>query len=110
MSYEIVRIIGSESKQGIQRESTLVKINPTVCRGEKSFDLYEIDHVIVEAMRIMDGDTEYEETHVVASDENGTILPSILYLGTKALSVAEAMFGIGEHNYVPMVDNDESGV
>jgi hypothetical protein len=100
MSYEIVKTIGSEDTGRVQRESFLVKVDPIVCRGNKSLDLYEIDHVIVEALRIFDSGVAYEETHVVASDASGTIHDAILYQATRALTVPEAMFSIGEHNYI----------
>lgn len=100
MTYEIIREIGTENKPNIQRESTLVKISPTLCRGEKSFELYEIDHVIVEAMRIISDGRTYEETHIVASDEKGTIHPAVLYAATRALTLEEALFAIGEHNFI----------
>lgn len=108
MSYEIVKTIGSEDTGRVQRESFLVKIDPLICRANKSLDLYEVDHVIVEALRIFDSGVAYEETHVVASDESGNIHDAILYQATKALTVPEAMFSIGEHNYVPIIDDTET--
>lgn len=106
MTYEIVRELGSENKPNVQRESTLVKIDPTLCRGEKSFDLYEIDHVIVEALRITNEGRVYEETHVVASDDSATVHPAILYTATRALTVEEALFAIGEHNFTEHPNGD----
>lgn len=107
MSYQIVKVIGSEDTGRVVRESTLVKLDtPTYCRGAKSLDLYEIDHVIVEALRIHDSGVAYEETHVVASDEKGTVHEALLYQATRALTVPEAMFSIGEHNYDPTIEGD----
>lgn len=104
MTYKIVKIIGSEDTGRVQRESHLVKVDPIICRANKSLDLYEIDHVIVEALRIFDSGIAYEETHVVASDEAGAIHDAILYQSTRALTVPEAMFSIGEHNYTDDYD------
>jgi len=100
MTYEIVKTIGVQNTPTMKRESFLVKIDPTVCRKTGATELYEIDHVIVEALRITDGATVYEETHVVASDVDAAIHPAVLYLATRALTVEEALFGIGEHNYI----------
>ena len=108
MAYEVVKIIGRENKPNVTRESTLVKIEPTLCRGEKSFDLYEVDHVIIEAMKITDPASQraYEETQIVASDESGRSHPSVLYRVGKALTVEEAVFGIGQHNWTGHPDGD----
>lgn len=100
MSYEIVREIGSEITGNIQRESHLVKLTtPALCRASKTTDLYEVDYVIVEALQIFEDGLAYQETHVVASDEHGNIHDAVLYQATRALTVPEAMFSIGEHNY-----------
>lgn len=99
MTYEIVKQIGQYSDKTTTRESHLVRVDPTVCRQSQTLDLFEVDHVIVEALSIRDGGVEYQETHVVASDENGVIYPAILYQATRALTVEEALFSIGEHNY-----------
>lgn len=107
MTYEIVKQIGTEQTGRVQRESHLVKLDtPTVCRANSTFDLYEVNYVIVEALRIFDSGVEYEETHVVASDAEGKAMPAILYQGGKALTVPEAMFSIGEHNYDPTIETD----
>ena len=108
MTYEIVKNIGTEKRGNVTRESNLVKLDtPAICRASKTFDLYETDYVLVEALRILDDGVVYEETHVVASDETGTINDAILYLGSKALTVYEAMFAIGEHNFTDIEpDND----
>jgi hypothetical protein len=100
MSYEIVKQIGSERTSDLVRESHLVKLStPALCRLNKSVELYEVDYVIVEALQIFEGVLAYEETHVVASDSNGTPQDAVLYQATRALTVPEAMFSIGEHNY-----------
>ena len=106
MTYEIVREIGSEDTGRMQRESTLVKIDPVICRRSKTTDLYEVDHVIVEALRIFDSGVTYEETHVVASDAEGNSFEAILYQATRALTVPEALFSIGEHNYDASIETD----
>lgn len=95
MSYEVVKTIGVQSTPKTKREAYLVKTDPVICRGRGSFDLYEVDHVIVEAMRIVDDGVVYEETHVVASDEAGTVHEALLYQASRALTIEEAMFGIG---------------
>ncbi len=101
MTYEVVKNIGVENTPRIKRESNLVKLGePVLCRGTGTTDLYAVDHVIVEALTITEDGQTYGETHVVASDEQGAIHPAVLYLGTKALTVPEAMFSIGEHNYI----------
>lgn len=114
MTYEIVKNIGREDTGRVVRESHLVKLGaPIVCRGNKTLDLYEIDHVIVEALQIFESGVEYQETHVVASNSDGVIHDAVLYQATRALTVPEAMFSIGEHNYVePDMDwtePDENG-
>lgn len=96
MSYEVVKTIGVQSTPKTKREAYLVKTDPVICRGRGSFDLYEVDHVIVEAMRIVDDGVVYEETHVVASDEDGTVHEALLYQASRALTVEEAMFSIGQ--------------
>lgn len=106
MSYEIIKSMGTEATGRVTRESTLVKIDPTYVRANLTTDLYEIDHVIVEALRISDSGVVYEETHVVASDEDGVIHPAILYLAGRALTVPEALFAIGENNYDPIIETD----
>lgn len=106
MSYEIVKNIGTEDTGRVRRESHLVKLGePIVCRASKSFDLYEIDHVIVEALQIFESGVEYQETHVVASNESGKVHDAILYQATRALTVPEAMFSIGEHNYDASIED-----
>ncbi len=108
MTYEVVKIIGQENKPNVTRESTLVKIDPTLCRGEKSFDLYEVDHVIVEAMKITDPTSgrEYEETQIVASNAKGDSHPAALWRAPRALTLEEAVFGIGQHNWVEHPEGD----
>lgn len=108
MTYEVVKTIGVENTPFIQRESFLVKIEPTLCRKTGATELYEVDHVIVEALRIRDGHESYEETHVVASDAHAKIHPAVLYLGTKALTVEEALFAIGQHNWVEHPEGDHT--
>lgn len=111
MTYEIINTEHDTSSTH-KVERTLVKLSePTICRGSNTFDLYEVDHVLVEALRIVDDGVVYEETHVVGSDENATQHPAVLYLGTKALTVHEAMFAIGEHNFTdfePVYENGET--
>ena len=100
MSYTVVKEIGSYADKNVQRESHLINVDEAVvARGTGTFDLYVTNYVIVEALKIFEDGITYEETHVVASDEKGTIHPAVLYLGTRALTVDEAMFSIGEHNY-----------
>lgn len=100
MTYEIVKQIGFENSGRTVRESNLVKLgSPAICRATGTFDLYETDYVIVEALRILEDGIAYEETHVVASDENGKANAAILYQATRALTIQEAMFSIGEHNF-----------
>lgn len=109
MTYEIIREIGTQNDTKVQRESFLVKtVEPVVCRGTSTFELYETDYLIVESLRILDDGVAYEETHVVASDESGTAQPAVLYLATRALTVPEAMFGIGEHNYDASIEPTEN--
>jgi hypothetical protein len=110
MSYKIVKNIGTQDNGRVRRESHLVALDaPILCRLNKSFDLYEIDHVIVEALQIFDSGLEYQETHVVASNAEGKAHEAILYQATRALTVPEAMFSIGEHNYDPSIeDADEN--
>lgn len=109
MTYEIVRVIDREdAPHNVKIESHLVKLDtPTVCRGSRTTDLYEVDHVIVEALQIVDDGVVYQETHVVASDESANIHEAILYQATRALTVPEAMFSIGEHNYDPAIETAE---
>lgn len=108
MPFEVVKIIGQENKPNVTRESSLVKIDPVLCRAERTFDLYEVDHVIVEAMKITDPTTgrSYEETQIVASDDKGVSHPAVLWRAPKALTVEEAVFGIGQHNYVEHPEGD----
>lgn len=108
MTYEVVKIVGQENKPNVTREQTLVKIEPILCRAEKSYDLYEIDHVLIEAMRITDeaSGRAYEETQIVASDEEGNSYPSTVWRAPRALTVEEAVFGIGQHNWVEHPEND----
>lgn len=101
-TYEVVKVIGSYATGNVVRESHLVKLDsPVICRGNKTFDLYETDHVIVEALRITDDGETYEETHIVAADEAGTAHDSVLYQAMRALTVPEAMFSIGRNNIAP---------
>ncbi len=107
MSYEIVRQVGDQADKQSVRQSFLVKVTPSlICRESKTFDLYETDYVLVESLRIFDEGVTYEETHVVASDEEGHIHDAVLYLATRALTVPEAMFSIGEHNYDPSIEQE----
>lgn len=110
MTYEIVKVLGVQNDAKVKREQHLVKTaEQIVCRGTGTFDLYKTDHVIVEALSIVDEDTgkRYEETHVVASDPEGKAHPAVLYLATRALTVPEAMFGLGEVNPpTPTIDNE----
>lgn len=106
MSYEIV---SSDTDLSLNRkiEKSLVKLaEPVACRQSNTFDLYETDYVLVEALQIKNSGVVYEETHVVASNKNGDAHPSVLYLATRALTVHEAMFGIGEHNYEELGEAD----
>jgi len=96
MTYEVVKTIGVHNTPKNKREAFLVKTEPTICRKRGSFELFEIDHVIVEAMRLVDDGVVYEETHVVASDATGTAHDSILFQASRALTVEEAMFSIGK--------------
>lgn len=108
MTYEIVKVLGSQKDKEITLESTLIKLgDPIICRQTKTYELYETDYVIVEALQITDGEVVYGETHVVASDEEGRVHDAVLYLGTKALTVHEAMFSVGEHNYDPSIEQTE---
>lgn len=107
MTYEVVKVIGVEQTHKVTREAHLVKLTePAVCRQMRTFDLYEVDHVIVEALRINESGVTYEETHVVASDEDGAAHDAILYQATKALTVQEAMFSIGKHLTAEHPHND----
>lgn len=108
MTYNIVKEIGKEASTTVQRESHLVHVDDAVvARGTGTFDLYVTNYVIVEALKIFEDGITYEETHVVASDEDANIHPAVLYLGTRALTVPEAMFGIGEHNYIEPTTEEE---
>jgi hypothetical protein len=108
MTYEIVKVLGSEDTGRVIRESHLVRLgSPALCRGNKTLDLYEVDYVIVEALQIFDSGVEYQETHVVASSEDGNPHDAVLYQATRALTVPEAMFSIGEHNYNPIIEDVE---
>lgn len=95
MTFEIIKTLGQSKSNRTQREAFLVRTTPLVCRASKTLDLYEVDHVIVEALRVVEDGVVYEETHVVASDEHGAAHDAVLYLGTKALTVPEAMFAVG---------------
>lgn len=108
MTYEIVKELASYTSGNVTRESHLVRVDDVlVCRETKTLDLYFTNFVIVEALRIFDDGITYEETHVVASDEDGTINDAVLYLSTRALTVPEAMFSLGEHNFIEPTDTTQ---
>ena len=96
MTYEVVKTLIAQSTARTKREAFLVKTAPVICRKRATMELYEVDHVIVEALSTVDDGVMYEETHVVASDELGTAHDAVLYLATRALTVEEAMFSIGK--------------
>jgi len=100
-SYEILKeLVNRVTDTSIQTLHHVKLSKPHIVRFNGAQDYAEVEYVLVGAARLNKEDAlgrfTFEETTVIASDEDAEVHEAFLYYAPRALTVEEALFAIGE--------------